>query len=336
MLGKNIARLRRAAGLSQEELAERLSVSRQAVSKWESGQAQPELTRLTAMARLFGVTLDALTGSEGSAEDEAGAAAAVKPPPADEAAADSPQAGVSATGTPAALPRRRTGRWAALLTAFVLGFASARLLPSPAAVSPQPAAESPIPQEAFLPGIREQRAAVFDFAARWRLDYVPFFPEGEPPGEAQDYLFFVFALGLDSWGEEKGRMSTAVVEEVVRRHFERRNLVHGPMPKAWALEGDTYVAIPSGIKELPLTVLRSFSCEQREGRPVIELTVDFVTQERLIPDDAERQDIRRRIAEGDERLLTVLSSERFLLTTDEAGRPVFLAHELLDSGTEGR
>ena len=45
-LCEKLYELRRAAGLSQEELAERLSVSRQAVSKWENGAAQPELSKL--------------------------------------------------------------------------------------------------------------------------------------------------------------------------------------------------------------------------------------------------------------------------------------------------
>ena len=45
-LCEKLYELRRAAGLSQEELAERLNVSRQAVSKWENGAAQPELSKL--------------------------------------------------------------------------------------------------------------------------------------------------------------------------------------------------------------------------------------------------------------------------------------------------
>ncbi len=61
-LHENIQQLRRQAGLSQEALAEKLGVSRQAVSKWESGAALPELEKLTEMARLFSVRLDALLG----------------------------------------------------------------------------------------------------------------------------------------------------------------------------------------------------------------------------------------------------------------------------------
>ena len=56
--------LRRKAGLSQEELASRLEVSRQAVSKWESGQTLPDLERAVALSRLFGVSLDYLMKEE--------------------------------------------------------------------------------------------------------------------------------------------------------------------------------------------------------------------------------------------------------------------------------
>lgn len=60
MLGENIRRLRSANGMSQDELAERLGVSRQSVSKWENGSATPELDKLAAMAEIFHVTLDSL------------------------------------------------------------------------------------------------------------------------------------------------------------------------------------------------------------------------------------------------------------------------------------
>lgn len=56
--------LRRKAGLSQEELASRLEVSRQAVSKWESGQTLPDMERAAALSRLFGVSLDYLLKEE--------------------------------------------------------------------------------------------------------------------------------------------------------------------------------------------------------------------------------------------------------------------------------
>lgn len=52
--------LRRDHGLSQEELAAKLGVSRQAVSKWERAESSPDTDNLIALARLYGISLDAL------------------------------------------------------------------------------------------------------------------------------------------------------------------------------------------------------------------------------------------------------------------------------------
>lgn len=49
---------RNKAGLSQMELAERLGVSRQAVSRWESGDTTPTMDKLKTLARIYGVSLD--------------------------------------------------------------------------------------------------------------------------------------------------------------------------------------------------------------------------------------------------------------------------------------
>lgn len=61
-LGENLQNLRRAAGLSQEEVAGKLFVSRQSVSKWENDQAEPGVENLKALAELYGVSMDELTG----------------------------------------------------------------------------------------------------------------------------------------------------------------------------------------------------------------------------------------------------------------------------------
>ena len=60
MIGKNILTLRRLRGLTQEELAERVGVSRQAVAKWESGESTPDLASCCTLAELFRVSLDDL------------------------------------------------------------------------------------------------------------------------------------------------------------------------------------------------------------------------------------------------------------------------------------
>lgn len=52
--------LRKRHGMSQEKLAEKLSISRQAVSKWESGQSTPDLEKLIMLSTIFGVSTDSL------------------------------------------------------------------------------------------------------------------------------------------------------------------------------------------------------------------------------------------------------------------------------------
>ena len=58
--------LRRQAGLSQEELAHLLGLTRQAVQKWEAGTSRPDMDNLAALADYFHVSLDYLTGREGA------------------------------------------------------------------------------------------------------------------------------------------------------------------------------------------------------------------------------------------------------------------------------
>ena len=64
MLSEKIDALRRKSGLSQEQLAEKIGVSRQAVSKWEGGLSTPELDKLRALSEFFQVTMDELTGEQ--------------------------------------------------------------------------------------------------------------------------------------------------------------------------------------------------------------------------------------------------------------------------------
>lgn len=59
-LADRIQRLRKTKGISQEEMAGQLGVSRQAVSKWESGQSVPDLNKIIAMSEYFEVTTDYL------------------------------------------------------------------------------------------------------------------------------------------------------------------------------------------------------------------------------------------------------------------------------------
>ena len=56
IMAEKITMLRKRSGWSQEELAEKLCVSRQAVSKWENGSSDPSTTNLIALASLFDIT----------------------------------------------------------------------------------------------------------------------------------------------------------------------------------------------------------------------------------------------------------------------------------------
>ena len=62
MLGERIANLRKSKGISQEELADVLLTSRQAISKWERGESDPDIGRLKDLAVYFNVSIDYLLG----------------------------------------------------------------------------------------------------------------------------------------------------------------------------------------------------------------------------------------------------------------------------------
>ena len=73
-MGEKILKLRKEQGWSQEELADRVHVTRQAVSRWESGAAKPDADKLVALCDLFRVSADYLLrdGWERSAGSPAG------------------------------------------------------------------------------------------------------------------------------------------------------------------------------------------------------------------------------------------------------------------------
>ena len=63
-IGNKISELRKKGGLTQEELAEKLNVSRQTISKWECNETSPSLEDAGKLAKIFQVSLDALIGNE--------------------------------------------------------------------------------------------------------------------------------------------------------------------------------------------------------------------------------------------------------------------------------
>lgn len=66
--GQRFCELRRTKTLTQEQVAERLSVSPQAVSKWENDISMPDVSLLSAIAKMFGTTIDSLLGEEDKPE----------------------------------------------------------------------------------------------------------------------------------------------------------------------------------------------------------------------------------------------------------------------------
>lgn len=65
MLKENILRLRSIHGYSQEEVAEKIGISRQAYAKWEKGESVPDVERAQKLAELYGVTIDSLLNFSG-------------------------------------------------------------------------------------------------------------------------------------------------------------------------------------------------------------------------------------------------------------------------------
>ena len=67
MFHSNLVQLRKLNHMSQEDLAEKIGVSRQTLSKWETGESLPDIEKCKQLADLFGVTLDDLVRYESSA-----------------------------------------------------------------------------------------------------------------------------------------------------------------------------------------------------------------------------------------------------------------------------
>ena len=108
-LGRRIQEARKAAGLSQESLGERLGVSRQAVSKWEADTSVPELENLIAMSRIFGVTIGALLGVEPEAAEE----------PSEDGAPEAPGAEAASSVPPGELTDRELAAVEAIVRKYL-------------------------------------------------------------------------------------------------------------------------------------------------------------------------------------------------------------------------
>lgn len=121
ILADKIIALRKKNGWSQEELAEQLGVSRQAVSKWEGAQSVPDLERVLRMAQLFNVSTDFLLKDEMEETEPAPAASGT-------AYTESPIRTVTMEEASAFLKAKATTTWRVALGTFLCTFAPIPLL----------------------------------------------------------------------------------------------------------------------------------------------------------------------------------------------------------------
>ncbi len=69
-IGKLIAECRREKGLTQKQLADELNLSNKTISKWESGSGSPDISNLSEVAKVLGITVDELLNGERKTEQE--------------------------------------------------------------------------------------------------------------------------------------------------------------------------------------------------------------------------------------------------------------------------
>lgn len=274
---QKIQQLRKDAGLSQEQFAEQLGVSRQSVSKWELSQAYPETEKIIEISRLYGVSVERLLKDDDDIS----------------LVPDAPSAGEGPLVPDPSVRKYRIA--AALLGVLCLALAASVVVSSlrirtmendiadsreePASLqgSDAESGEEPTVQEAVShpQELSALRQYYFDFARQYRLDYVPFFEEGNPPADSTEYLFFAFAINLDNWGGEKGTMSRSYVDETALAYFGVTGLNHTSLWKGWDFDGETYTAYPGGVKDLPVYVLREYTAYEQDGFQYYKITLDL-------------------------------------------------------------
>lgn len=322
-LGEKLQALRQEKDLSQEQLAERLEVSRQAVGKWESGQSRPDMDKLVALAELFGVSTDYLLKEDG----ESPRPARGRWVPSVLAAALVVALG-AAVWLGAAAGRTGGERDALAAEKTVLETKEAELEEAlQASQEALEAAQSQPPQD-----LEDWNNYFYRFGQTYRVDYMPEFTAGNAPRESTAYLFWAFAINLDNWGEEKGTMSRTYVEEAVANHFGVTGLVHLPMAKGWDYDGEVYTAYPGGLKELPIYTVSSCRIYREEdGWPYYEVILDqYAHKEGELVDPWNMATLEEVWAEyGRENLEVVRREKVVYYYRNHQEIPVFVSHESL-------
>ena len=327
-LGEKLQQLRLKKGLSQEQLAEALDVSRQSVSKWESGQSRPDMDKLVTLAALFEVSTDYLLGGDS------------QPAP----------------------PSRRRNRTAVLLgtclalalaAALGLGWAYAGARSAAAETETEnqslqeesswlrqdlQAAQAALDQEqSGQPRTFEELEAYFyQFGQAYRLDYIPTFTQGNAPTESAEYLLFAYVINKDNWGDQN-TMSRDYVNEVVSTYFGVGGLAHTSLPKCWIFDGkDTYTPVPSGLNPVPVYFLQSYRTYRDEnGQVCHEVILDKCSHKEgeIDPATMGQDTLEKLLDDYDRADFIPIMREKFVYvarTRSWDQRPLFLSHEILE------
>lgn len=316
-LSLKLQELRKKNHLSQEELAEKLAVSRQSVSKWEAGQTSPEMKKIIMLSEIFDVPTDYLLKEELESPELVQYANTPKPRLSKKSIVISLLLGVALLFCIVTISRLANENQAL----------SAEILDLPKEAMPE--------TEITIPGQFQPLAEYyFDFARDNRFDYVPYFTENNAPSESPNYLFWAFAINLDNWGEDKGSMSQSYVDDMVAAHFNVAGLSHLSMRKAWNFDGETYTALPQGIREKPIYLLKQYSTYIENGIQVYEIVLDNCSLANdMIPDIEDIEKIRDNITNDLSATLTLDQTEKITYRESFNG-PVFLSHVVVDSENE--
>ena len=164
------------------------------------------------------------------------------------------------------------------------------------------------------------RAQWTDFADKWRLDYLPAFSRWAAPTSTSDYLMWVFSRNMDAL-KAQGYMTKSYVETEIKAHFEVENLTHEWLAKTWNFDGETYTAVPGGVKDRPLARLDSIIRVNLGTQPQYCVQYCLMGSGNLL-DDAEWSRCREEIISGDAPDLTELR-EFTLVFTVQDGEPIF-------------
>lgn len=308
---------RKSEKLSQEELAHRLGVSRQSVSKWEQGISFPETEKIIELSTLMGISIDSLLKEDALAA---------------EANLSNPTAG---------------RRWpifllAALLIAAVAALvimankiqslSSTQIISTPEQVLPTDPEIAPdglgTPEPGFENNdLQDLQRWFFDFAQEYRLDYMPYFTRDEgAPIDSGEYLYWAYAINADHWGDNAGTMTKDYVEETVQQYFGVVPGQHRSHRKSWDFnnETETYVEWRESLREKPYCLLNSIEVDgDRYTIHATSYSVDYLPTE----EDAVRLKTKLLAGENTEMTPTSEIVLSFYLDYLTFNRPVFLSFE---------